>query len=227
MTIIPIPKAADPKIFVAILAKCKADHPSFTFMPKDRSRLMRAIGYFSPRFLHSFATTLGTTTMMPQHDIDESEWPTLAHETVHVDDEQAQPVLYNLTYVLPQALVLLAPLALLAINHSLWFLLFALALACIFMPSPGRKHWERRGYQMSIICDAMRFGEKYVVDVGYIAMRVKEYTGGAYLWMDPFPASVEQEVRSDIRRALALVKGEQTDAYYSTRIDHIRAAAAA
>lgn len=117
---------------------------------KSESWLMRIISwvlFFNPNFMKGYATTIGNTVYLPDSA---KEWPEealqtlLAHEHIHVFDNQTDK-LFKVKYLFPQIISLLA---LFVVPFSWWGLLFLLFLAPL--PAPWRKHYEVRGYTMSL-----------------------------------------------------------------------------
>ena len=160
---------------------------------KDESRLMKILGkilFFAPRFNSDIATTIGKTIWLPSREWARDErrcWMVLAHELVHVADAiRVGGVLFALSYLFPQCLALLAPLAL--IPGCEWLLAF---LACAApIPAPWRAHWEFRGYGISLACIYWRriptVGPKYIIE--------KHFTGPTYYFMWPFGSSVRERI---------------------------------
>lgn len=134
---------------------------------KDESLLMRCLGkllFFNPLFMTRFTTTLGKTVYFPSRkgvqDNPTGAAQILAHELVHVQDQQDRGTLaYLFTYARPQifaGLSLLSLLALLAIPYPAWWLcsLSSLISLCALAPWPakGRAELEFRGYAMTMAC---------------------------------------------------------------------------
>jgi len=100
---------------------------------KDESTFMKVLGFltfpFNPAFMTGFITTIGSTIYFPSRGkyglAPTSSFGVIAHEFVHIWDSKKRPVLYELSYLFPQVLLLvpLAVFAVLAGWHS-WLLLF-------------------------------------------------------------------------------------------------------
>lgn len=197
---------------------------------KNESPLMRALGallFFNRGFMTDYITTIGRTVYFPDRSSvegDRPDWGTLAHEGVHAADYDAHPVRFVLGYLFPQWLGLGA-LAALGAFVSLWFL-GALAFLAAFGPwsSFGRARLERRGYQMTIICDAIARGLEFVKAPDYQEWIVGIFSGPDYYWMDRDRTRVRLRVRADVARAERLLAGTETDPTYSPTIALVRAA---
>lgn len=125
---------------------------------KNKSTFMKILSVivypFNRRFMTEFATTIGNTVYFPSLDyvLNNSDAATcvLAHETVHIYDTKhlfwAGSIGYNLGYLFPQ---ILSVLALLAILGNWWLLSLAFLVFLFPMPSPFRMKIECRGYNMS------------------------------------------------------------------------------
>lgn len=189
----------------AFEAEITKNLPTFKIAYKDQTWWMKVINFFSapfnPTFMTEFITTFGNTVYFPNQAFLESQvdssFIVLAHEFVHMMDSKKYPVLYQLSYALPQALAPIALLVFMILGHMGWLPVLILAagvtLACwaaqksltwffvvagaafvlaatlaIFfshwwaamlfggllllapLPSPGRTHWEMRGYTMTL-----------------------------------------------------------------------------
>lgn len=199
-----------------------------TVTTKPESSLMRALArllFFVRGFMTDYVTTIGRTVYFTKRaDIDgpAPDWRTLAHEGVHVADYVSRPVRFVLAYLFPQWLAVGALVAIGAV-WSLWFLIALAFLAALApWPAPGRARLERRGYQMTIVCDLLA-GEN-VESAAYHDWMIGHYTGSDYYWMDRDRARVSARVWSDVRRAQRLIAGAETDELITPTIAIIRAA---
>jgi hypothetical protein len=170
-----------------------ADELGATIRYKNESKFMRGLAkvlFFAPRFNTDTATTIGKTIWLPSREWardDRRCWMVLAHELVHVTDAiRVSGVLFALSYLFPQCLALLAPLAL--IPGCGWFLACLAFLAPI--PSPTRAHWELRGYGISLACLYWRkiptVGPKYIIE--------RHFVGPTYYYMWPFRQAVQDKM---------------------------------
>lgn len=86
--------------------------PGFELRYKDQSKFMKALGcatrLFNPQFMTDFTTTWGSHVYFPSRASYEERpsesFVTLAHEFVHLYDENAQGFKFRLSYAMPQAL---------------------------------------------------------------------------------------------------------------------------
>lgn len=213
MTAIGIPNSLDETIWNAILADAQRRMPGYKVVAKATSGL----SWFSP----TYASTMLLTSYMPPAALDGWHWWLLGHEQLHASDYSANKAWWIVSYLFPQWLAL-GSFGAFGAFASLWFLLLLGSIVFVFLPSPFRTHWERRGYMMSICLLILKYGESYVTSGDYIAGLVAEYTTCAYLWMDPFATTVEAWVRDDIRRGIAIVRGEYDDPTFGAMVALVR-----
>ena len=168
--------------------KMKEAVPGTSFVPKEESKFMKILNillFFVSGFMTNFTTTIGKTIYTPKGFYDNAfgAFATLAHEYVHLYDDQFLMKGYKLQYLFPQILAIFSLLSILAIfNLSfLWFLLFLLFLAPL--PAPGRTKIELRGYGMSI--KVRQWLGIEVVDK-HISYYAQHFTGPEYYYMWPF-----------------------------------------
>jgi hypothetical protein len=127
---------------------------------------------FERTYMTRYTTVIGKTIATPSKRV---STPVLMHEAQHIEDLNW---LLRIAYLLPNAL---APLALLSIWYSHWWLLCAAFLVC---PSPGRAWAELRGYTVSLAAQYRHTGGN--VPATYITWLTSQFTGPTYLWMWPF-----------------------------------------
>jgi len=164
------------------------------FKAEDPGQKMLAIFLkpFVPDYLTRFTTTLYPRVYFPTRSYVEDHpglaWKTLAHELVHLEDTQRRPIVFPLSYLLPQVFAAVALLAVLAP----WFPLTWWALAALFAalpwPSPWRTHWELRGYAMDLAITYWTTGR-----VSGGAQFVRLFTGWSYYRMMPNEAHVKAQ----------------------------------
>lgn len=171
---------------------------------KSTSTMMRVVGkllgLFNPKF-DQYITTVGTTIYVPKGFMDKNPARALeiiVHETRHVKDYKANPVLFVLGYGAPQIFSLLAiPLVitLLVCGLGLWSLLGLLPLVLLApIPSYGRYKSELVAYRTSLV-----FG-KYVYDFSDIDMDltrvwiVDQLSEKWYYWAWPFPNQIRKDL---------------------------------
>ena len=215
----------DKLVFDALLADIQREMPDFEIRFKDESRLMRAIGFvlslFNPKFMTHYTTTVGRKCYFPNRAFLATwPWRTVSHESIHGRDDRDHWY-FKVTY-LP---LLLAPLALAAVGAVWWFpMIFALAflVTLIPFPAPGRRHWERRAYLMSICCDVITNGADYVRQIPYVVYMSDMYCTGAYYWMSWSRSATEQRVRDDVEYAIRIAQGSMTLQPYSSMVKLIQ-----
>lgn len=108
----------DPQVVQDFRGVIKQDIPKFEVKTKDRSGLMKVMGFllrpFNAEFMTRFTTTIGNTVYFPS-----AEWYELnpdrvlrvmAHEYVHLWDNKEHS-LFKLSYLFPQILVVLPMIA--------------------------------------------------------------------------------------------------------------------
>lgn len=105
---------SDKELFDKVAASIQADHPSFEIRYKDESPLMRLLGLltypFNPTFNTDYTTTLGSKTYLPSRAEVAKDYAgyagTLAHEGVHVFDNEKHPIWFKISYALNQIALL-------------------------------------------------------------------------------------------------------------------------
>lgn len=155
--------------------------PGFAIVKKSESKLMKFLSkllFFNKGFMTDFITTIYPKVYVPDEWAlysKASQIEILAHEYRHLRDRKVWKVLFNIGYLFPQILVLLAFLAFV----SPWFLLSLVFI----LPLPStRAISEYRGYCMSMAVEYWLSGKKmnveYVID--------NYFASGNYYWMFPF-----------------------------------------
>ena len=145
--------------------------PKFQVKYKKNSKLFKVLSpilkLICPRFFKTYVTTFGGVMWVPDYFLDDQfatssylptvlgRLSTVAHEGVHVYDENRLKLLYHLMYFFPQ--ILIVPFILLAIFHSLFWLFGLLAL--LPLPAPGRYYLELRGYRVRHIWNEYVYGK--------------------------------------------------------------------
>lgn len=145
----------------ALLFKIKERFPDFQVGFKDKSPLMKVLGFvlkpFCPTFMEHYTTTIGHKVYVPSEDFLKKSrvaFAVLAHEFVHMVDESNEGrLLFRFKYLFPQVLFLiLAPLAVASYFVSPWACLVLGLLAVLSLlpwPAKFRTEYEFRGYRMS------------------------------------------------------------------------------
>jgi hypothetical protein len=223
--------------FAAILAQ---NLQGFGVKFKDESTLMKIIGwllFFNKAFMTRFVTTIGKTVYWPNKEKFEERKDvgilvTLAHEYQHVKDAQKiTSFLFSILYLFPQILALPGVLLTIAglvwiplmafgvISWSWWLLPFLLTLIFIApIPAPWRKHYELKGYIMSLFManeyyKEREFSDELRLDLlkSQIEMKNEQFVGPGYYFMWPFG------VEKDLEKAIGeIMSGEilKRDAIY-------------
>jgi hypothetical protein len=192
--------ATDKEKFQILSALIKSKHPGFSNKTKDQSFLFSKIlgpivGLFNKTFLTDYITTLGDTVYWPNQESMDSDWAwkVLAHEYVHICDNNRNHVLFPLKYGFPQVLAIFA-LGTLGVFWSLWCLLFLLFLVCLApLPAPGRTWAELRGYTMTMAVEAIWYGLD--VDSNFEDWISNQFTSMAYYRMDPNNTDIHTRIR--------------------------------
>jgi hypothetical protein len=158
-------------------AEISAEFPDFKVVPKSESPLMKAINALLlvisfgqiKQFMTSFTTTIGTTVYVTdgwKDSTDESKKILLRHERVHM--RQAKRLTRPLFSFLYLLCFLPAGLA--------WF----------------RARFEREAYEESFKAAFEYYGREHVFSKEWRDHVAKNFTGPAYLWMWPFPKTVDK-----------------------------------
>lgn len=189
------------QIYEALTAEAKTQFPGFEVRAKEDSLLMKILAkllFFNKRFMSDYTTTVGYKIYAPK-DTREFPlfWKVVAHEYVHMHDRKHAParwLTYGLWYMAPQIFAVLglvgAVVALATWNPVwLWSLLALLLAAPI--PSPGRTHYEMRGYTMSMAVNYWRYGSVRDYQREHV---LEKFTGPDYYWMWPFKGSMKKKI---------------------------------
>jgi hypothetical protein len=98
------------ELFDKVSESIMIDHPSLKIKYKDESFLMKLLSLliypFNQRFADGYVTTLGSTVYFPSRFNVSRDWKNaaeiLAHEGVHVYDNEKHPIWFKLSYALNQ-----------------------------------------------------------------------------------------------------------------------------
>lgn len=157
----------------------------------------KVVGVFNKDFEDEYTTTLYPVVYFPNKSEvlknPDSSFNVLAHEYIHLFDEEANRFWFPVSYLMPQILSVFSLLAFGAFWNP-WFLLcllFLLFLAPI--PSPWRTHWELRGYAANLAIEAWEDGQVSQETKDWMA---KKFTGWAYYRMWPFKKSIERKIQN-------------------------------
>jgi len=174
--------------------------PGFQLGWKDQSKMQKLLGWvmkpFNPEYLTKYTTTFSPKVWFPTQTFYEGN-PThsfviLAHERVHLLDTKVSPLWFRFSYIAPQVLAipLLLLGAALAFFVGWWSLIaFGLGLVCLGpWPAPGRVHWEKRGYAMSMAATFWLTGS--IPSATRDSIR-KQFLGKAYYFMAWGPALLD------------------------------------
>lgn len=154
-------------------------------MKKTDSRLMRAVGWvlkpFTPTFMGSFWTTIGSTVYVPSRYDDDEDWGTevwrgrhaalLAHEAVHVAQfERYGLLLMAVMYLGPAPFIEIVAWIALIWSWKVALIIAGVALANLPLSvglAWGRWRLEREAYLESIRYEAPAFRDsqiKFIAD---------------------------------------------------------------
>lgn len=175
--------------------------PKFNVAFKQDSAFMKflsVIMFFNKKFMTEYITTIGNTVYLPSKESYEKEpefWlDSVIHEFIHAMDYKKYSILFSLSYLLPQLLVMGSLLSLFAIWYSklwllsLWFLTFITPLPAYF-----RMKWELRGYTMDAALAYWREPRKMIVANDYVNMTL----GPGYYFMWPFRKNMSNRFLSN------------------------------
>jgi hypothetical protein len=164
---------------------------------KTTSWFMKALArllFFNKNFLEGYITTIGKTIYWPNMektfgDNPRGDFSTMFHEGQHEDDRSRLPVLYELAYISPQILTLLAFLFILGFWFGWGWFVAILAVGLLApIPSPGRMFIETRGYGCNHAFAIWYHGR---VTPAHLEASVKEFTSVAtYYGMWPFKQDI-------------------------------------
>jgi hypothetical protein len=172
-------------LFDKIAESSKADHPSFSVRFKDKSRLMKFLGLmaypFNDRFNDGYTTTLGTSVYFTSEADLKANYKNyarvLAHEGVHIDDDEKQGFRFKLSYAMFEGLFI--PLLALYAVLGAWIpvaamaggLVASYAVLALTRPADAEKDlrkWERRKALAKVIFFTMAG----LSVVGYIGLSI-------------------------------------------------------
>lgn len=179
--------------FQDLVTSAKKYFPDLDIQYKDQSKFMKLLGtilFFTPSFMTSYTTTIGSTVYFPTETFTKlrpiSGAVVLLHELVHIDDaHKISKPLFGFLYLSPQILFLLClPLFLLTWKIALpLMLLFASPI-----PSFFRMYFEKRAYMTSLyslnaLGKRMNFDPKLDSQKDFFLTQFKT---SAYYFMWPF-----------------------------------------
>ena len=144
----------DIKRFESFVEHLRIYNPKFKLKYKDKSLLMRLLGYilfFNKGFMTTYTTTIGNTVYLPSKayviENPEATLRVVAHEYRHTyDANNISKLLFSIIYLSPQIFSLLTILFILLYG---WWGLFGL-IFFLPIPSYGRMRLELNGYTMSL-----------------------------------------------------------------------------
>ena len=203
----------------AAILELAREMPDLRIRFKDESRLMKVIGWVLARvgmgaFMTDFTTTIGRSIYFPSRAwaAELEPWDVVAHEGVHArDDKRVGGLWFRFSYLFPLSLLPLALLSLGAIWGSSWWLVnLAWLGAAAPWPAPGRVHWERRAYLMTIVCTVIDSGPAFARSAQFQTWMCRLYTGPDYYRMAWRSSAVAAMVASDTERAIAIAQGAPT-----------------
>lgn len=172
--------------------------PKFKIVFKDKSPFMKFLSvlfFFNKNFMDGYIATIGYTIYMPTEteylEHQEGYLEVLTHEFVHMMDYKKYNLLFPLSYLFPQLLVIFSLFSLMAIHYShAW--LFCLLFLVFIMPFPAyfRMYWELRGCVMNAAFNYWRYGfQPEVTDY------LDRFTDLGYYFMWPFKTNTKNRLR--------------------------------
>jgi len=168
-----------------LIVAAQVYYPDIQIKYKDQSILMQILGklmFFNPDFMSKYITTLGHTVYLPnqQYAINSPNgfYETFIHETVHMYDQKRFGLLYQLAYIFPQLLSVLAFLLSFLIT---WKIMVPIGLMFLApWPAPWRTYFEKRAYFVQMYASNQIFNsDPYTTGVQY----ANWFRNGDYYWM--------------------------------------------
>jgi len=199
----------DNELFDVLASIIKKRVPDFEIRFKNESWWQRFIGklaFFNKKYMTNYTSTFGSTVWFPTREFVEEKkmraFKILAHEYVHVLDDDEHSILFQIGYAAPQLLGMLSFLSLLAIPFSLWWLL-ALVAVVFFSPIPAffRAEFEKRGYSMNIAINIWRHGSVHKDTRAWLE---EIFSGWEYYRMWPFKDDVRQWIDATEKEVYAI-----------------------
>ena len=177
----------------------KETFPDFEFINKKESTLMKWLSkllFFNKRFMTSFITVIGNKMYVPMLPWKENNpygaCEVLAHEFVHMKDNQRLGPLFKFLYLCPQILMLLSVFA---FWNPWWFLCLGFLLP---IPAPFRAYFEFKAYVVSMaVCWWLL---STAPDPNHY---IKQFTTGNYYWMFPFEGVLGKKFEQELERIQA------------------------
>jgi len=226
----------DKIVFDKIAESIKSDHPSFSVRFKDESKLMKLLGLlaypFNDRFNDGYTTTLGTSVYFTSRADLESDYRNyarvLAHEGVHIYDDEKHGLWFKLSYALFEGLFLpiLALYAVLGGLIPVAFMVGGLAASyaalAILRPSDAKQEGAKRLAKMVFFIMAGLTAVGYVGLSIWLTKWLALLAVGAFLPLIPFrsPWRAEWEYRGySMGIAISYWKyGSVRDSYLEARV---------
>lgn len=160
-------------------------------------------------FFSRFHTTIGKRVYIKKDSIAAEDWAgiyrVLRHEYIHILQRRRYWLLYDVAYLFPQVLAVLAIPSFLSIWFGLqwlWSLGFLAFLAPI--PAYWRMRFEIEGYTQTLLVEYEMRGQ---ISEGLIRRVAEKFTGSTYYFMWPF--------NRDVRARL----GDIVDKIYTGKIN--------
>lgn len=151
-----------------VLDETVEEFPKFLVVKKSESRFMKLIAwllFFNKTFMTGYVTTIGNRMYVPDHWGEDglSNAATLRHERVHLRQQKRYGFL-------------------------LYAFLYLLVLPAVFT---FRAKLEKEAYEESMRAWLAYGGEK-AFTLRRKDQLIKQFTGGSYGWMCPFPGKMER-----------------------------------
>jgi len=198
----------------------KPTTPEVKIYLKDDSKFMKLlnffVGKFNKGFMTDYITTIGTNIYFPKAKLeaeDESATEILAHEWIHVRDEQRLKLLFRLGYLFPQILAVFALLGLFGFLFKPMFFMFLFLLFLAPLPAPFRMMFELKAFRITKLFCKHYYG---ITDLKFVEDWVTELmTKNSYYYAWPF--------ETDVRKRYSDEKALETEQDYDRIVDFINA----
>lgn len=186
----------DQQMYEDLVRLCEKRYRGFKVLYKDESLFMKIVGalaFFNPKFMKGYTTTFFSRVYFPSRawakEVGHRHmFKVLAHEAVHLEDGRMYGPIYQVSYIMPQILSVLALLGFFL--SPIWFVALLMLLP---LPAPFRKESEMRGYQMSMAVNYWRYGSVLQETKDHI---LGKFAGPDYYFMWPFRSAVKKEIDS-------------------------------
>lgn len=214
----------DDKAFLQkVEATLREKIPGFEVRYKDEHFSQKLIGFFlrwvvpfNRVYMTEYTTTVYPRVYFPSRawaqENPRRAWKVLAHEYVHLWDQQQHPIWYPISYFVPQVIALGA----LAAFGAFWCLWALLSLGFLGFAAPWPSRWrtaaELRGYGMSMALNYWRYGSVSDDLRERVAMK---FLGWDYYRMSAFRRRVVERINRILEsfQSGAIFLGDRAEPY--------------